>query len=99
VRPAYGPLAAVGDLVEVRTVVYQIVTVAAGYGVCAKRVGDLVFAGPAGDRVIVAATVHLILTGTAREAVVAPAAEESGVTREKVLALQPGVRHAPNYLR
>ncbi len=88
--------AATGDLVgggdEAMAVVYQIVTVAAGDGVRAQRAGDLVFAGPAGDRVAAAATVHLILTRTAREAVVAPGSEESGVTREKVLALQPDDR-------
>jgi len=88
--------AATGDLVrggvEMRAVVDQIVTVAAGDGVRAQRAGDLVFAGPTGDGVVAAAAVDLILTGATREAVLAPGAEEGGVVREKVFALLPDDR-------
>ncbi len=82
---------ATGDLVsggvEVRAVVHEIITVAAGHGVRPQRTGDLIVTRPAGNRVIAAAALDLSLTRTAREAVIAPGAEELGVTRQKVFAL------------
>src|SRR5215208_8084714 len=75
---------ATGDLVarivEGRAVVHEAAALAAGHGVPAEGAGDLVVARPAGDQVV---------AGTAGERVGARA-EQRGITREQVVAPEPG---------
>ena len=79
----------VGSPIEERTIVHDIITIAAVRGIAAQGTRDLIVARSSGDPVVSAAAKDLVVTRATDNFIVASGAKQRRIAGEQVVASEP----------